>query len=99
MSGIKRGSEAASVKGYYAVRKSHSKGKGALYQLVRFHIPKKVGKLKRRSILEAVLAETGADALVEIMASKGGIIRKEMWDFDAILVFDHRTPLRGNNIR
>lgn len=60
----------------------------------------RVGKRARRSIIEAVLDKSGAEALVEIMSSKGGgIIRKEMWDFDAILIFSRRGVRKGRNLQ
>lgn len=82
------------LKSYYTAEKS-TKGQGVSYQAIRFHIPKRVGKPKRRMIIEAVLEESGADALIEIMVSKeGGLMRKEMWDFDAILIFDRSEPTK-----
>jgi hypothetical protein len=78
----------SSLRGYYTAEKS-TRGQDVSYQAIRFHIPKRVGKAKRREIIEAVLEESGADALIEVMVSKeGGLMRKEMWNFDAILIFD-----------
>ena len=58
--------------------------------LIRFKIPE-TSREKRRRILDRVMEETGADALVECYWTKGSIIHKNQWSFDAILIFEWAT--------
>ena len=63
---------------------------GQIHTLLRFNIPK-VSKQRRKAILEAVMGETGADALVECFWTKGSLIHKNMKSFDAILIKDAKA--------
>jgi|GEM_PF-1952192 len=56
-----------------------------VHTLIRFKIPQ-MGREKRRRILEAVMDESGADAMIECFWTKGSIVYKEKWSFDAILI-------------
>jgi hypothetical protein len=55
--------------------------------LLKFKMPK-MGREARRRIIDGVFEESGADALVECFWTKGSIIYKNQWSFDAILIFD-----------
>jgi len=59
-------------------------------RLVKFNLPA-MNRKRRKMILETVLDETGAMALIEFISQRG-IIRTPKWDFYGILVFNSRQP-------
>lgn len=69
---------------YYTVMGTQRFG-DQVHTLIRFKMPE-MSRQKRREILEMVMKETGADALVECFWTKGSLIHKNMWSFDAILI-------------
>ena len=74
---------------YYRVKGSTKNGNQTRV-LLRFDMPE-MNHWKRRRILEAVMEEWGADALVEFFWTKGSLIHKNMRSFDAILIQTKRT--------
>jgi hypothetical protein len=71
---------------FYTVVGSQRFG-GQVHTLLRFNIPK-MSKSKRRAIIEGVMEEMKADALVECFWTKGSLMYKNQWAFDAILITD-----------
>lgn len=59
-----------------------------ILQLVRFNLPVMNSK-QRKIVLEAILNETGAMALIEFISPRG-IIRTPKGNFYGILVFNSR---------
>jgi len=57
-----------------------------IFQLVKFTLPELSPK-RRTKILEAILDETGAVALIEFISPRG-IVRTPRQDFYGVLVFD-----------
>lgn len=80
---------------YYKVMGTQRFG-DQLHTLVRFKIPE-MSREKRRQVLEAVMEETEADALVECFWTKGSLIYKDKWSFDAILI--KRTTKVGRQLK
>lgn len=71
---------------FYRVVSTRKVG-GQIHQLVKFRMPK-VGRDKRRRIIDSAFEKSGADAFVECFWTRGSIIYKNKWSFDAILIFD-----------
>lgn len=69
---------------YYTVKGTQKFG-DQVHTLIRFKMPE-MSRAKRRSVLEAVMEEMGADALIECFWTKGSLIHKNKWSFDAILI-------------
>ena len=56
-----------------------------VHTLIRFDLPE-MSNTKRRALLEAVMNETSADALVECFWTRGSVIHKDQRHFDAVLI-------------
>lgn len=76
--------ESNSISKYYTVMGTQDLG-GQVHTLIRFKIPK-MSNGKRRSILEAVMQERKTDAMIECFWTRGSLIHKNLWAFDAILI-------------
>lgn len=57
--------------------------------LIRFKLPPMSNK-KRKKIIENVLDESDAEALIEFFWTKGSIIYKDKYQFYATLVFSNK---------
>ena len=72
---------------YYRVISTQKFG-DEVRQHIRFDIPERRGNAARRRVIEETMERSGADALVEFFWTKGSIIHKNKFAFDAILIFD-----------
>ena len=68
---------------YFQVLDS-KKVNGQTLRLVQFRLPEMTRKV-RKGVLERIMEEDGADALIEVISSKGGIVHKDQRRFYAIL--------------
>jgi hypothetical protein len=64
-----------------------------IQKLVRFNIPTSVGYYTRKKILDEVLDLSGADAMVEVYWTRGSIIKKNPFKFDAILIYSSESSM------
>ena len=55
--------------------------------LLRFILPK-LGREGRKKILEDVLEESGAEALVEVFWTRSSVLYKDQQRFSAVLMYD-----------
>ena len=69
---------------YYTVVGTQRFG-SQVHTLIRFNLPE-MSRDKRRKVLDAVMEEREAEALVECFWTKGSLIHKNMRSFDAILI-------------
>ena len=63
------------------------KERGVRMVLLRFNLPK-LGREGRKKILEDVLEESGAEALVEVFWTRSSVLYKDQQRFSAVLMYD-----------
>jgi hypothetical protein len=57
---------------------------GQTLRLVQFNLPRMTRKA-RKDVLERIMEQDGADSLIEVISSRGGIVHKDQRRFYAIL--------------
>lgn len=73
--------------------KEVSKSEDVTMELVSFDIPPSKRQDARAQIIRQVLEDSGADSLIEIIRSKGGLVQREKQRFEAVLLFDRGSSL------